>query len=279
MVCRANLRCAPPRLVFGGLPTRSYMPSFWHRHAMRSRSGERGIDNNRQAEACPTRLMLGDKTHATAIAPFEWRPFLQQVSRDLLTDDAIRGMVPQEVVESGWLGYVGAREEEIAALEKRLGAALPPSYRSFLAETNGWRNCGPFIYNLWPCSDVRWFQERNQDWIDAYMHPESSGITIVSPPGQEPPKLRPLTDEEYLTYGEEQDSCRFHTEYLQTALEISDVGDSAVLLLNPKTISDGGEWEAWLFANWMPGAHRYRSFHELMQGEYESFLRLRAGDA
>ena len=216
---------------------------------------------------------------AMKIAPFDWRPFLQQVSRDLLADDAIRGMVPQEVVASEWLGYEGAREEEIAALEKRLGVTLPPSYRSFLAETNGWRNCGPFIYSLWACSDVRWFQERNQDWIDAYMHPENSGITIVYPPGQEPPKPRPLTDEEYLTYGEGQDSCRFHTEYLQTALEISDVGDSAVLLLNPKTISDGGEWEAWLFANWMPGAHRYRSFRELMQGEYESFLRLRAGDA
>src|SRR5262249_11962685 len=151
-------------------------------------------------------------------------------------DNAIRGMVPQEVVASGWLGYQGAREEEIVVLEQRLGTTMPPSYRSFLAETNGWRNCGPFIDNLWACSDVRWFQERHQARIAAYMHPDNSGITIVYPPGQEPPKPRPLTDEEYLTYGEGQDSCRFHTEYLQTAIEISDVGDSAVLLLNPKAI-------------------------------------------
>ena len=209
-------------------------------------------------------------------SPFAWRPFLERVSHDLLTDDAVRAMLPPGAITSGWLGYEGAPEEEIVALERRLGTTLPPSYRSFLAESNGWRNCGPFIYNLWSCPDVRWFQERNQEWIDAYVHPENNGITILYPPGQEPPTPRPLTDEEYLVYGNQQDSCRFRTEYLQTALEISDVGDSAVLLLNPKTISPGGEWEAWLFANWMPGAHRYRSFRELMQGEYESFLRLRA---
>jgi hypothetical protein len=219
---------------------------------------------------------VGKISAMNAPASIDWRPFLEQVSRDMLTDPAIRKFVPDHVFESGWLGYEGASEEEIVALEQRLGTRLPPSYRSFLAATNGWRQCGPFIYDLWPCSEVRWFQERNQAWIDAYVHPENNGITVVWPEGKMPPEPPALTDEEYLTYGDKQNSCRFRTEYLQTALEISDVGDSAILLLNPETISDAGEWEAWLFANWMPGAHRYRSFRELMEGEYESFLRLRA---
>jgi hypothetical protein len=205
---------------------------------------------------------------------FRWRTFLKQVSRDLLKDVRVREDLPDDVVASAWLGYEGASEKEIAALEERLGKRLPPSYRSFLAETNGWRECGPFIYKLWPCSEVRWFRERNQDWIDAYVHPENNGIRIVYPHGQSPSEPQPLTDDEYLVYGEEQNSCRFRTEYLQSALEISDVGDSAVLLLNPEVVTDAGEWEAWLFANWMPGAHRYRSFRELMQGEHESFRRL-----
>jgi hypothetical protein len=34
------------------------------------------------------------------------------------------------------------------------------------------------------------------------------------------------------------------------------------------------EWEAWFFANWLPGAARYRSFREMMKAERESFLRL-----
>src|SRR5262249_3381412 len=116
--------------------------------------------------------------------------------------------------------------------------------------------------------------ERNQDWIDAYVHPKNSGIEVVYPVGQSPPEPRRLTDEEYLVYGEEQDSGLFRTEYLESALEISDVGDSAVLLLNPEVVDDTGEWEAWLFANWIPGARRYRSFRELMQGEHESLRRL-----
>ena len=98
---------------------------------------------------------------------FNWRTFLKQFSRDLLSDEAIRKNLPKKVVSSAWLGYKGASEKQIATLEKRLDKALPPSYRSFLAETNGWRNCGAFIYNMWPCSEVGWFRERNQQWIDA----------------------------------------------------------------------------------------------------------------
>jgi hypothetical protein len=208
------------------------------------------------------------------LSQFSWRKFLKQASRDLLTDKAIRQNLPKKVVSSNWMGYKGASETEIAALEKRLGKALPPSYRSFLAETNGWRNCGAFIYNIWPCAEVRWFRDRNQAWIDAYVHPENSGITLAYPDGKIPPPPRALTDKEYLTYGPKQDSCRFRTEYLQTALEISDVGDSAILLLNPLTVTENGEWEAWLFANWSPGAYRYRSFRDLMQGAHKDFLRL-----
>lgn len=60
-------------------------------------------------------------------------------------------------------------------------------------------------------------------------------------------------------------------------MEISDLGDSAIYLLNPLAISPEGEWEAWFFANWNPGAVRYRSFWELILAEYESFLTLKDG--
>jgi hypothetical protein len=49
------------------------------------------------------------------------------------------------------------------------------------------------------------------------------------------------------------------------------VEDSAVCLLNPQAITRDGEWEAWFFANWLPGARRYRSFEELMRAEYNQF--------
>ena len=75
-------------------------------------------------------------------------------------------------------------------------------------------------------------------------------------------------------YGDHQDPARFRQEYLETALEISAEGDSAIYLLNPKVTSPEGEWEAWFFANWLPGASRYRSFWEMMVAEHESFLSL-----
>ena len=53
--------------------------------------------------------------------------------------------------------------------------------------------------------------------------------------------------------------------------------DSAIYLLNPKVVTPDGEWEAWFFANWLPGAARYRSFVELMQAEYRSFRQLHEG--
>jgi hypothetical protein len=54
-------------------------------------------------------------------------PFLNRVSRDLSKDVRIREDLSDDVVASSWLGYEGASEEEIAALEKRLGKRLLPN--------------------------------------------------------------------------------------------------------------------------------------------------------
>jgi hypothetical protein len=60
--------------------------------------------------------------------------------------------------------------------------------------------------------------------------------------------------------GNPDDCVRFRTAYLSSCLQISEEGDSAVVLLNPKVINDEGEWESWFFANWNPGAERFSSF-------------------
>jgi hypothetical protein len=207
---------------------------------------------------------MGKKKPAENGRAFVWRTFLERVSGDLLQDVRLPEKLPDDVIASGWLGYKGASAKEIAALEKRLGRRLPPSYRAFLEESDGWRQIGSFIYKLWPCSEVGWFRERNQDWIDAYTLPDTDDE---------------ISDKEYLVYGDRQDTCRFRTHYLETALQISDEGDSAVLLLNPEVQTDDGEWEAWLFANWLPGASRYRSFRELMEAECEERRRFRKSSA
>ena len=58
---------------------------------------------------------------------------------------------------------------------------------------------------------------------------------------------------------------------MKETLQISDVGDAAVYLLNPQVINHDGEWEAWFFADWLPGVHRYRSFQEMMEAQFAQF--------
>lgn len=190
----------------------------------------------------------------------DWRPFLMDFSRELLEDEEIAIRVDPAARASIWLGFPGASEAEIAALEERLEARLPPTYRAFLAVSNGWRMTGPCIPRLWPAAEVAWFRERRQGWIDIWNNPL---------PGQRRP-AHPVSDAEYFVYGEKQATTSLRPEYLRSALEISERGDEEILLLNPRVVFEDGEWEAWFFANWHPGAVRYRSFAELMAHELET---------
>jgi hypothetical protein len=141
-----------------------------------------------------------------------------------------------------------------------LGTRLPPSYREFLAITNGWRRTTRFIDRLWSVEEVEWFPVRHQEWIDDWRQGEeayerSQGTTATGSPSAAADRL---------------------LDELASVLDISDVGDVAVYVLNPTVVTmPESEWEAWFFSNWNPGAVRYRSFWDLMLAEHDTFLRLR----
>ena len=138
------------------------------------------------------------------------------------------------------LGFPGATDEQIAALESRLGVRLPRSYSEFLKATNGLLQ--PYSYvaacggDFWPAASVDWFEARNADWIAAY-----------EPVGQQ------FVDE------------------LRGTIELSHDGDASVYLLNPRAPTAGGECEAWFFATWSPDVERFESFAALMQARYRRF--------
>ncbi|HTB84097.1 MAG TPA: SMI1/KNR4 family protein [Candidatus Sulfotelmatobacter sp.] len=183
----------------------------------------------------------------------EWEKFLSEYNRELLSYEEVVERLSSELIKAGWLGYAGTTEEEITAAEKRLAVKLPPSFRTFLKVSNGWRYPSEFIFDLLPVSKLIWFREKNQGWIDAYTNPSG--------------ELPTISDEEYFVYGNKQDSVNLRPEYLQAALQVSELGDSAVVLLNPKVVTSEGEWETWFFANWLPGAERHRSFGEWLAAE------------
>lgn len=199
------------------------------------------------------------------ISSFDWNVFLNQWNRDLLEqleDDEIRSLSP-EVIESKWFGYSGATVTEISEAETRLRRTFPPSYRDFLKTSNGWRKLDDFVNQLRSTREIEWLAVKNPEVIDAW----TTGV--MSQGGDRIP------DEEYFVYGDTQDSTSLRVEYLQTALEIGGDPSQGLLLLNPQVTFNDGEWEAWFFAHWLPGAERYRSFRELMQEKHKSFLNLR----
>lgn len=186
---------------------------------------------------------------------FDWRHFLTGWSWDLLALEEVRHSVPADVIASGWLGYAGATEAELARIEARLGVTLPPSYRAFLAVSNGWRQAGPFLHRLWSTDDIAWFSGR-RDLIDAYAH----GLRPVAPASPASPSPSPR-------------DAQAARAYLQASLEVSDpaTGDDAVYLLNPTVVTPEGEWEACFFLSWRDGADRYPSFQALMQARHAWF--------
>lgn len=154
-----------------------------------------------------------------------------------------------------WLGFSPATSKDIEELEDRLGVLLPPSYKAFLQTSNGWSRTTAFIGRIRPTQEVNWFQIENEQWVEAY---SQVGLTSA--------------DKEYYDYGVD-GASDLRGEHMASLLQISDVEDG-VYLLNPDAVMPNGEWEAWFFANWIPGAHRYPSFAHLMLREYQSFTEL-----
>lgn len=205
---------------------------------------------------------------------FDWAQFLHRWNGELLRSRHIAETLQHALdddlpaaVEAGWLGFPPATPAQLAATEARLGTTLPPSYKAFLAVSNGWQYPTTFIPKLWSCEEIAWLTVRHQGMIDAWLVGERYYGKPV-----------PIRDEVYLVYGPRQDPTTFRSEYLRTALDISDVeyAGTAILLLNPRIVTPEGEWEAWFHAHWLPGANRYRSFQELMLAQYESFRLLEA---
>lgn len=208
----------------------------------------------------------GAKGEGTRTA-FNWRAFLRGWNDELLRSRRLADRLwhhPEndikEAVAAGWLGYPGAPPAAIEWAEARLGATLPPSYRAFLMASNGWRDAGSFVQKLWSTDEIAWLATRHRERIDAWLEGER---TYGEP--------LPTPDEQYFVYGEGQESFIMRSEYLETALDISEErGGDGMYLLNPRIVTPDGEWEAWFWAAWLPGARRYRSFQELLIAERDN---------
>jgi SMI1/KNR4 family protein SUKH-1 len=187
-------------------------------------------------------------------ADHDWDTWLRQWNRQLLSrydpstyDAFVDPLVTPLVVAGGWLGAPAAAEEQVAELETRLGARLPPSYRSFLLTANGFLQPGIIVPRLLAADEVSWLRDVDRQTIEAWTGAADAGGS-VGPDAFE--------------------------RYLPSTLRVSarETVGTAMYLLNPEIITADGEWEAWFFAHWVPGVRRFPSFWALMHAEQEDFL-------
>ena len=172
---------------------------------------------------------------STLPTPEDWRRLL---------DDWSVGAPQVHLARSG--ARAGAKDSEIAALEKRLSTALPPSFVSFLRYSNGYALIdSPQV--IFGTQQIEWFVTHNKEYADIWNAERGE-----------------VDDELYGQYGAHQSPVHLRAEYLYSCLQISDVMDGYVYLLNPKIVNPNGDWEAWDFGSKIPGAIRYRSFWDMM---------------
>ncbi len=71
--------------------------------------------------------------------PYPWSNLLEPWKRNIVASHftGYEQEAPAALWSAGQIGAPGATEEQLAGVEQRLGVALPPSYRQFLAAMNG----------------------------------------------------------------------------------------------------------------------------------------------
>ncbi|GAA4018309.1 hypothetical protein GCM10022384_70470 [Streptomyces marokkonensis] len=175
----------------------------------------------------------------------QWRFYLAEYGADVLRVSGERELfnVGDEQRATGWLGYEGADEQRIVALEERLGTRLPPSYRSFLGASDGWSRLGPFMHEIRTTGALDWLDD---DDAEMYMG----------------------------TCDDEPDDASKHVR--APVLLIADEGDAQWWLLDSGDVSQDGEWAAYTWSSWQPGlSDRYGSFAELVAAQRDSFQGLK----
>ncbi|WP_227980089.1 SMI1/KNR4 family protein [Nocardia spumae] len=148
------------------------------------------------------------------------------------------------MVQQRWLGYAPAAEADVAAVEERLGLRLPPSYRSFLLTTDGWRNAGEFVWKMRDTTNLGWLRDLEPVW-------ESWADLVTEAPVDAPGN----------PFGR--------------GLLISLHADAGVLFLDPADRDENGEWAAYSVFSWAEFPRRYPSFTALMESLYQGFHHIR----
>jgi hypothetical protein len=178
----------------------------------------------------------------------DWNLLLSSAGKLVLEAPAfeyLREDLPAAARTPEGLARPGAGPEQIATLEARLGVALPPSYREFLASSNGF-TVFPGFDELLASDQVDWFRVLNEDWCEILE--ETCGDWT-----KDRSNIYPNYD--------------WPSPYARHLLQVNRTLDGNTVLLNPQVVSQDGEWEAYsLFSH---GSVCHRSFADLVAAQLQ----------
>jgi len=144
-----------------------------------------------------------------------------------------------------------ASAKDLDALAARIGKPLPPSYREFLATTNGMMFEGALNQlNMRRAADVVPLTEREYPLLRGWRAMPDAAVPV------EPRAGGPLPG-----------------AALDHAWVISDERDGDIYLIFPDRASADGEWPVWFLGDKNPGAYGYASFGAMFEREREAALR------
>ncbi len=173
-----------------------------------------------------------------------------------------------------------ASSEQIRGLEHRLGMKLPPSYREFLAVSNGayassslqnleFRHLAPGVgadppLELYPAQRVAWARSSDPFYAGQFLE-----WFEPKPDGSATPFDR---RDEADPYGQGDDIETLRHGHVMYALHIGGEGDTDHVFLDPLVVDPSGEWEVLLIGN---GFHteRHASFRAFLETYTEASLR------
>ncbi|MEU6474326.1 SMI1/KNR4 family protein [Streptomyces massasporeus] len=189
----------------------------------------------------------------TDTTAFDWRLFLLRWSEEwadsLAPDDDTRSEDDEAARRARRLGFPPAPEGRIAAMERRLGRRMPPSYREFLEVSDGWRHAGGFVWLLAGTEEARW-------------HNDESGLGAMY--------------EEYLDEDAGPEERR-EADVWRRGLQLDVESDATYVLMDPDDVDEDGEWAVYTWASWRAAPpERHANFRTFMWDMYREFHRLRA---
>jgi hypothetical protein len=197
---------------------------------------------------------------------YPWHDLLTRWSTQLIALNREPQLWVPNAVTSRWLGHAGATEDQLQTAEARLKATLPPSYRTFLATSNGWSVLTPCVWRVFSLEDIDWYGPR---------HPENIALLRGDFGANPIGAFAQLFGRD--TEARASDEDEIPAAQLQSALAIAGGSDTDAVeyVLTPQLQTTHGEWEAWIIRWWKPTTmERYPSFWHLMQAEFQ---RLDAG--